>query len=336
MSMLIDLHAHNFTMGMVNQHPNWGPFWEPNGLRIGKWVLGTKQAWSSDDEDTAFVMTQRFAPDNRIKVMDQRGMDKLVVSLPSHMYMYWTEPEFGVAYARTVNDEQAKYCEAYPDRLYFWAHAPLQDIPASVRELDRAVNELGAKGLGMGGANFGGREVDDPAFDPLWEKVCELGVPIFVHGYNQSVSWGDKADTDPYDTTSILGMNSDETKLFWFMVNGGVLDRFPDLRVYITHGGGFVPYQLGRFNATNKTMAPDSKNLKPVEEYRHNFYFDVEVHSIPMRRAIVEEIGADHLLYGDNFDGADGINFDLTEGLGISDEDREKIRSGNALKLIDF
>jgi aminocarboxymuconate-semialdehyde decarboxylase len=263
-------------------------------------------------------------------------MDKMVVGLPAHMYMYWTEPEFAVDYARLVNDELANYCTDFPDRLYFWAHLPLQDVDASVRELERAVTQLGAQGLQMGGANFGGREVYDEAFDPLWAKLCDLDVPIYVHGYNQSVSWGEQADTDPFDTTSILGMNSDEAKYFWYMVNGGVLDRFPNLHVYITHGGGFVPYQLGRFAATNKTMAPDSKNKRAVDEYRDNFYFDVEVHAIPMRNAILEVIGADHLLYGDNFNGADTIDFDLTEGMDISEEDRAKIKGGNAQKLLQL
>jgi aminocarboxymuconate-semialdehyde decarboxylase len=201
-------------------------------------------------------------------------------------------------------------------------------------ELERAVTELGAVGMSMGGANFGGLEVHDKAFDPLWAKVVELGVPIFVHGYNQSVTWGDKANDDPFDTTSIIGMCYDETRCFWYLVNGGVLDRFPDLRVYITHAGGFVPYQLMRMEETNLTMAPDSKNERPVSQYRDNFYFDPLAHSVAMRRAIVEDVGVDRLLYGDNFGGMDSIDGDLTEGLGLSDEDREKIRSGNAKQLL--
>jgi hypothetical protein len=81
-------------------------------------------------------------------------------------------------------------------------------------------------------------------------------------------------------------------------------------------------------------MAPDSKNKKSVVEYMNQFWFDVEVHEVPMRQAIVEVIGADQLVYGDNFSGADTIDFDLTEGLDITEEDRAKIKGLNAQRLL--
>jgi len=328
--MLINLHAHQLTLGMFNQSDKWGPFWKDGTLRVGPWILGTKK----QSPPLEAFYEQVMAPGPRIAAMDKAGVDKLVVSLPSHMGLYHAEPEFNTRYARVVNEDLARYCASNPERLYFWAHAPLQDPPAAAKEIERAVTQLGAKGLGMGAANFGGREVHDRAFYPVWEKLCELGVPIFVHGYNQSVTWGDKANDDPFDTTSIVGMLYDEARYFWYMVNGGVLDDFPDLRVYITHAGGYVPYQLGRFRETNITMAPDSRNKRHVDEYRDNFFFDPLAHSPHIRRAIVAEIGVDHLLYGDNFGGADSIDFDLTDGIGLSNADREKIRSGNARKLL--
>jgi aminocarboxymuconate-semialdehyde decarboxylase len=332
--MWIDLHAHNVTMGMLNQHPHWGPTWLPEGLKIGDWILGTKEKWAAPGEDANFTMVQRRTPDKRLAIMDGLGMDKIVLNIPSHTYMYWTEPEFGIPWATTCNNELAEYCSYNTDRLYFWAHAPLQDPAAAVKELDRAVNELGAKGLSCGGSNFGGLEAYSPELYPVWEKCCELDIPVFVHGYNQSVTWGKDAMTDPYDTTSIVGMNSDETKFFWYIVNGGVLDDFPELKIYITHGGGMIPYQLGRYNSTNKTMAPDSKNKKNVIEYMNQFWFDVEVHEVPFRNAILEVIGADHLVYGDNFSGADGIDDDLTKDMDITEEDRAKIKGLNAQKLL--
>jgi aminocarboxymuconate-semialdehyde decarboxylase len=339
--MLINLHGHHMTRGMFNQDEHWGPFYEDGALRIGKWVLGKKVKPPSTDDagrDPRNVLDDwiehRWTLAPRLAALDAAGVDKLVLSLPLHMTMYWTDPAFNARYATVVNDELSQFCAGAPDRFGFWAHAPLQDPQAAAKEVDRAVTELGAVGVGTGAANFGGLEFDDKAFNPFWEKLCELGVPVFVHGYNQSVTWGDRADTDRYDTTSIVGMPYDEAKCFWYLVCGGVFDRFPDLRVYITHGGGYVPYQLGRFNETLKTMAPDSTNKKDAEEYLDNFYFDPLVHSLGMRRGIVDVIGVDRLLYGDNFGGADSVDFDLTEGLGLSDDDQEKIRSGNAKQLL--
>ena len=247
--------------------------------------------------------------------------------------MYWTEAEFAVPFARTVNRTLAEYCSAAPDRLMFWAHAPLNVPEAAAAEIRYACTELGAKGLVAGGANFGGLEFDSPELDVVWRTLCDLDLPIFVHGYNQSVTWGKNANDDRYETTAIVGMQYDETRCFWNLICGGVLDRFPDLKVYITHGGGYVPYQLGRLAKTNENL--DVKyNKKPLLEYMKNFYFDVELHEVPMRQALVDIIGADHVLYGSNFGGSDAVRHDLTHGLQLSDADMRKIRYENACRLL--
>jgi predicted TIM-barrel fold metal-dependent hydrolase len=128
-------------------------------------------------------------------------------------------------------------------------------------------------------------------------------------------------------------MQYDETRCFWNLVCGGVLDRFPSLKVYITHGGGYVPYQLGRLAQTNKNLDV-VYNKKPLMEYLGNFWFDVELHEPRMRQALVDIIGADHMLYGSNFGGSDAVRHDLTDGLKLSDEDLQKIRWKNACSLL--
>jgi aminocarboxymuconate-semialdehyde decarboxylase len=317
---------------MFNQHEHWGPFWE-GGLRIGDWRLGSKREGAPSLED---FLADRWGAEPRLAEMDKAGVDKFVFTMPFHMVMYHTDPVFAAQFATAVNDGLAEYCAAAPDRFYFWAHVPMQDPVAAAKEAERAITQLGAKGVSMGGSNFGGGvEADDPALYPVWEKAAELDVPIFVHGYNQSVNWGAKAMDDRYDTTSIVGMNSDETLFYWYLTNGGVLDDFPDLKILITHGGGFVPFQLGRFAATNVTMAPDSKNKKPLGEYNKNFYYDLDIESAIMRRAIVDEVGVEHVLYGSNFGGAD-THGNLTDGMNLPEDDLEKIRSGNTLKMMSF
>ncbi|MDQ1695785.1 MAG: hypothetical protein QOJ03_1138 [Frankiaceae bacterium] len=328
--MLIDLHAHQLLPAMFNQDEHWGPFWEDGSLRIGDWKLGSKR----DAPPLEQFLEQRWAPNPRMAAIDAAGIDKMVLSMPLHMVMYHTEVDFAERWAATVNDSLAEFCSVNPDRFYFWATAPLQDPQLAAKELERAVTQLGAQGLMMGARNFGGLEVHDAAFRPLWEKVSELGCMIFVHGYNQSVTWGERACDDPFDSTSIVGMNSDETLFYWYLTNGGVLDEFPDLKICITHGGGFVPFQLGRFNMTNKTMAPDSRNKKDLIEYNPHFFYDLDIHSPYMRRAIIDEVGVEQVVYGDNFSGSDVHEGDLTDGLGLSETDREKIRSENAIPML--
>lgn len=342
--MLIDLHAHAPHPGYYNQHPHWGPFFEQHDdgdikLRVGEWILtlGSPERRALVKAGKGPKLEEYFRtwadPKIRVANMDAAGQDLQVVSVPSHCYMYWAEPEFGVPYARTVNDTLAEYCSGAPDRLMFWAHAPVNAPEEAAKEIRRACGQLGAKGLVAGGSNFGGLEFDDPALDPIWAALCDVDLPMFIHGYNQSVSWGAKANDDRYETTAIVGMQYDETKCFWYMVCGGVFDRFPNLKVYITHGGGYVPYQLGRLNQTNKNL-DFVHNKKELISYLDNFYFDLELHEVPMRQAVLEVIGADRLLYGSNFGGSDAVRHDLTEGLRISPEDLEKIRYKNACDLL--
>jgi aminocarboxymuconate-semialdehyde decarboxylase len=322
--MLVNLHAHQLTYGMFDHHPHWGPAWENNTLRVGNWYLGNK-------DPNAPHPAEYFSREVQLKRMEERGIDKLVVCQPAHMFMYWAG-DFGSEFARIVNDELAKFCAQEPERFYFWALVPLGEPDAAPAELERAVKELGAVGMMMGGTNLGGHEVHHECYDPVWTKLTELGVPGFVHGYNQSAALD--LHEDAFDLTSIVGMNYDETACIWNLINGGVLDRHPDLRFYVTHAGGFFPYHLGRFNQTNKTMAPDSVNKKSVKEYLHHFYFDPDVHEPIMRKALVELIGVDSFVYGDNLGGSDNFHGDLTDGIGLADEDREKIRAGNAMELL--
>ena len=341
--MLIDLHAHAPHPGYYNQHPHWGPFFERHAdgdvkLRVGDWILTLgaperKAALRSGALKLEDYLARWADPKNRLAGMDAAGQDLQVVSVPSHCYMYWAERDFAVPFAQKVNDTLAEYCAGAPNRLKAWAHAPLNAPVEAAKEIRRACTTLGAKGLVAGGANFGGLEFDSPEMDPVWEALCDLDLPMFVHGYNQSVTWGKDANTDRYETTAIVGMNYDETRSFWYLVNGGVFDRFPKLKVYITHGGGYVPYQLGRLAQCNPNL-DTHHNKKPVLDYLRNFWFDVELHELPMRQALVDIIGADRILYGSNFGGSDAVRHDLTDGLKLSDDDLQKIRWKNACELL--
>jgi aminocarboxymuconate-semialdehyde decarboxylase len=326
---VIDLHCHTMTYGFFGHHPHWGPFWDEAAgtMKIGTWYLGTKQ--KRPLEPLMHALSQQ----GLLARFEERGVASAVVSVPAHMYMYWAG-EYGTEFARIVNDELSAFCAEMRDRFAFWAHVPLGDPQAAPGELERAVSELGAVGAMMGGTNLAGRELHDEAFEPLWAKMVELDVPGFIHGYNQSVALGVAPDEERFDLTTILGMPYDETCGMWNLICSGVLDRHPELRFYVTHAGGFFPYHLGRLEQTNLTMVPDARNERPVADYLENFYFDPDIHDPVMRRALVERIGVDRFVYGDNFGGADNFDGDLTDDIGLSEEDREKIRTGNALKLL--
>jgi aminocarboxymuconate-semialdehyde decarboxylase len=332
--LLIDVHAHLFTAGMLSRHVFWGPFMKRQGLTVGHFSLGTnkhRQPAASDAEAEAALLA-KMTHASRRALMAERGVDKLVLSTPSHAFMYWAG-DFGNEYARICNDELSAYCAEDPAHFDFWCHANLADPAAAVTEIERAVTQLGAKGLCVGGANFNGLQAYSEELYPVWEVLSRLGAPIMVHGYNQSIWLGDKHHGDKFETSSIIGDCVDETLFFWYLICGGALDTFPLLKTYITHSGGMAVFQLGRLSELNRGMAPDARNRRPLPDYMPNFWFDLDVHSPALRRGVLEVVGVDRLVVGTNFGGAYD-NGDPTEGLGLAEAEREKIRSGNAIDLL--
>jgi predicted TIM-barrel fold metal-dependent hydrolase len=345
--MLIELHGHIMLPNLINRHPHWGPFFEQDEqgflrTRVGDWTLCTvtqeqqaaSKAGSLPKLDIKAVLERRFSVPAVLAQMDGLGIDKLVISMGTPYLMYWAEPQFNIGYAQLVNETFAAYCAGAPERLYFWGHLPLQAPKAAVQELERAVR-LGARGFSVGGSRFGGIEIHDRALYPLWERLCDANKPLFVHAPNLSADWGEGARQEPFDTTSVLGMPYDESCVFWKLITGGVLDDFPTLKIYITHGGGMVPFQLGRLAALNEVLL-SARNRRPLCDYLSSFYFDLLVHGAPMRQAIVDTIGAHRIVYGSSMGGSDGVREDLTRGLRLSPEDREKIRWDNASRLLDI
>jgi aminocarboxymuconate-semialdehyde decarboxylase len=211
------------------------------------------------------------------------------------------------------------------------ATLPLQDPKAAATEVDRTLAN-GTKAINMGGINLAGRELDDEVFFPIYEKLEKADVPIFLHPYPAHLAEG--ADVkDDYNMSWIVGYPYQEMFGFCRMILGGVFDHFPKLKVYITHGGGFAPYQWGRLKKFAPYM-PGVKAQKPFDEYLHNFYFDVLLHSERERRFLIDFIGVDNVVFGSNYGSPqDQADFDFVEGLGYNSADTEKMTGGNAMKL---
>ena len=158
--MLIDLHAHAPHPDYYNQHPHWGPFFEQCSdgdirLRVGHWVLTLGLAGAQGGSSGGQGPEARGVPGalgrSRRSVSREwtpPARTLQVVSVPSHCYMYWTEPEYAVPFARKVNDVLAEYCAAAPSRLMFWAHAPLNVPLEAAKELRRACTATRREGTG--------------------------------------------------------------------------------------------------------------------------------------------------------------------------------------------
>ncbi|HXG36586.1 MAG TPA: amidohydrolase family protein, partial [Dehalococcoidia bacterium] len=280
--MKIDIHSHVIPPETIGKAGKYGPeVVRGEGLtevRVGEYRTTIWRNPKSPRFESAPT------PEARIEGMDREGIDVMGCTISPLFYLYWAETEIGIDWSRLNNDALARYCSAFPERLFFLATLPLQDIEAGVREAERAVKQLGAKGINLGTHDIAGRNLDDEAFWPLYEKVQAYDIPIFVHPYPLGIY--DPPGADKYNLSWAAGYIHGETLAVATLMLGGVFDEFPGLKVIVSHGGGSVPFQFGRLEYIAETMR-DVRAKKPLREYLKNFYFDVLVHDAKARQYLV-------------------------------------------------
>ncbi|HVX22301.1 MAG TPA: amidohydrolase family protein [Acidimicrobiales bacterium] len=342
MTKTVEVHAHVMPTGIFGKAGPHGPEMQQRedggyALRASAGVLNASTvahkkhtAGEAGGEDPNIWFDRLSNPQSRIKEMDEKGIDVMIVSPAPPLYMYNIELEYQIPFAKAYNDELANYVATAPGRFFFVATLPMGDPKEAAIEAKRAIEELGARGVYIGAANLGGLELDDPALFPLYEVLTAAELPLCIHPGPASF---DAGQGDQYHEKLALGFPGQEAHAIFRLIASGVFDEFPTLKAYVSHAGGFFPFQIGRYEEFLK-IASDSKAKKSVYDYLPNLYFDPILHDVRARKLLVEVAGADHVLLGSNYAGMDSVDGQAyVEELGLSDADRDKILGANALAL---
>lgn len=264
------------------------------------------------------------------------GVDMCGIEVTPIWNFYWAEAEIIVPFVQKINDTLSGYVHKNPEKLFFLAGLPLQDMPKALVEADRAVKELGAKAFFVGTNDINGYYLDDEYFDPLYAKAVDLDVPIFVHPGPDKPN---PDDPDKYRFHWIPGFEFKETIAVNHLIYGGVLDRFPQLKVIVSHGGGTIPYLIGKVSRLldgGKASPTDVKAKKEYEYYlKNNFYFDTFVEDDRVLKLLYELMGPERMLFAQHTGMANtgGKELDRIRRMDIPDSEKEMILSGNATKL---
>ena len=203
---------------------------------------------------------------------------------------------------------------------------PLQAPQRAADELRRAVRTLGFRGA-MIGSNVQGKNLDDPALEPLWATAAELDALILIHPYN--VAGADRLRS--YYLNNLIGNPLDTTIAAACLVFGGVLERHPKLKVLLVHGGGFVPYQAGRWvHGWNVRPEPKVHLKQSPEPWIDRFYYDTILHAKPQLEFLVESVGASRVLLGSDYpyDMGTGECVRQVKALSIPDADKATVLGG--------
>jgi len=298
----IDIHAHAVlreTMGIAGKFgPELGDQdTEKPWFRVGTYVLNGVRY-----EGSPFMEV-----DLRLERMNKAGIDFQCLSPNPLTYFHYIPSREAVDFCKTHNDVLAALASSHADRLGAFAALPMQDIPAALEELDRAVNELGMLAPYIS-TDFP-TELDDPALDPFFEKLVALDVPLFLHPAPDGI---DGPDGNPkfkrFDLDLLFGFASQETLAVALLIFGGVLERHPKLDICISHGGGTIAFVAGRMAQATRKRAWSRDSLRQdgaFEEQLSRFWFDTHVHD-PKSLALLKDIvGDQRFLFGTNFAGWD-------------------------------
>lgn len=325
-----DVHAHTVPAGLVETLERDGHRYgtevvEVGGRRAVRFAGGpTSAPWPAHIDD----------PAHRLAAMDAARVDVQLLSSWIDLTAYALPAGLGARYARMFNELLASTAAAAPDRYRALATVPLQEPAAAAAELRHAVTELGMVGVEIA-TTVDGRDLDDRDLDPFWAAAAELGCPVLVHPYQALAG----RDVSRYFLWNLVGNPAESTIAVAHLVFGGVLDRHPRLVPVVVHGGGFTPFQAGRWERGFSAAAglTGGAVATPPRELLRRVHFDTVLHDPLALAFLVRWAGADRVVLGSDypFPMGDPRPVDTLEQVpDLGEADRQAILGGNVERLL--
>ena len=235
----------------------------------------------------------------RLAAMDGQGIDRQVLSSWADIFAYGLPKAQAQAWHRFLNNHMSDLCGSKPDRFAMLASVPLPYADEAAAELDHAVRNQGAVGAVIA-ANVERVNLGDLDLDAFWTAACEHDVGVFIHPVQAQPS----PRSAKYGLSQIAQYTMDTTLCVGSLIGAGVLDRFPKLRLLLSHGGGTFPYLTGRFDCMHGRMdraaqgdiarSPPSADLK-------RFYYDTILHDPTILRWLASRVSVERITLGTDY-----------------------------------
>jgi uncharacterized protein len=287
--------------------------------------------------------------DVRFRIMDKFEPLRQVLTLAWPKLEEIAGPDTAPELARQANDEMAELVRKYPDRFVSAiAILPMNNMDEALKETDRAIKDLKFRGVYIY-SNINGKPLDLPEFLPLYEKMSQYDLPIYIHPMRGNTDQPEyrTENTSKYSVASIFGWPYETTIAMTRLVCGGILEKHPNLKVMTHHGGGMIPYfaeRIRQFMQGRESRYTEYLDLtKDTIDYYQMFYADTAISGNSKALECTHLFfGADRLLFGCDFPLGDtefgSRNYRQTinaiDQMAISEEDRKKIYEDNARKLM--
>ena len=324
--MNIDVHAHYIPDTIFDCI-------KENGQALGAMIEyrdGTP--WVNIGNTLFYPVTkQYYDKETMLGSMAERRLDKSVLSISPMYFFYNADPKLTLEVCRLCNDWLSEYTAAGEGHFEGMAMVPMQDIALAVTEMDRARKTLGMKAVEIAPV-IEGRMLDDEMFYPFYEYCEREGIIIYLHPARTDR----KPPYDKYHAMNMIGYVEETNWALMRMIFGGVFEKFPNLKVLSSHGGGHFPYQFGRYMHGHQVRQEAKAVISDgPEKYLKNIYFDTITHWTPALQFLVDTYGADHVLMGTDYpyDMADFDPVTSVDALRLTQAQRSLIKSGNWERL---
>lgn len=321
--MIVDVHTHTLAPAVNDMVADAiGPDSVPYQRDM------SPESKARDAEQKAELAVKFNDVERRLADMAAMGVDAQVVAPAPGQQHYWADPPLLAALSRVQNDHVAALVARAPGRFVGVGTLPLTDPEAAVAEARRGVEALGLSAFQTDTRALD-RELSDRALDPVWRTLEALGAGLVIHplGFSQGQRLG------PFFMVNTVAQPLEELIAFNHLVLGGVLDRFPALKVMICHGGGFAPFYIGRFDHAWR-VRPEVRRLtdEPPSAYLPRMFYDTCVFRPDHVETLVRLVGADRVMLGSDypFDMGDPDPVGLVSRAALSEAEAAAIRSGTA------
>ena len=269
----------------------------------------------------------------RIQECDSTSVDVQVLSTIPVLFSYWAKDDEGLTLSKFLNNHIAEVVRKTPNRFIGLGTIPMQNTDLAIEEMDRIVNELKFPGIEIG-SNVNNENLSEERFMPIFEHAEKIGCSLFIHPWEMM----GQSDMQKYWLPWLVGMPAETSRAICALIFGGVLEKYPELKIAFAHGGGAFPFTAGRvdhgFNVRPDLCGVDNSVLP--SSYMKNFYVDSLVHDENALNFLIQTMGAEQIAMGSDYPFPLGEHHPgkLIESMDLSDVTKQRLLAGTALEWL--
>ena len=291
MSLTVDIHAHYFPQAYLRLMKEHGA---RHGVRFDERNPNGPVMHVAGEIPSGPVTPPFVDLELRLAAMDRQRVDVQALSLTQPM-VYWADDDLGLQLSVAFNDAVSAAHKQYPERLLGFATLPFQNPKLALEELDRAAKLPGIRGVYIATV-VRDRDLSDRSFFPIYERMEELGLPLFLHPMMVN-----NERMKQFYLINLCGNPFETALAASHLIFGGVLDAFPNLEISLPHAGGALPILRGRLDR-GFAIRPECKTIpRRPSEYLKRFTYDTISYDDGVLKDLVDLVGADRIMVGSDY-----------------------------------